>query len=460
MELTKSHWIADENTVQLSVPFSKVDKENRLVSGFATLDNIDSAKDVVTAEASKSAFERAKGNVREMHQPIAAGRVVDFREDEFFHNGEFYRGIYATAYVSKGAEDTWQKVLDGTLSGFSIGGNITDQETKFVKDAGPNGEVIRFIKGYDLAELSLVDNPCNDLANLDSIVKMLTFEGSAGNKIMKGMVAETVIVNVFWCPTEEIAKNSKNATEKCLSCGSPMEQIGWFEQGEDNAVKTASAVANFLRQKEDKNVTKTDEGGVEKMADKEKEEEKKSDAAEDAKAEEKAEAAGENVEVKQEEGEPATLLNAPDRVDDDEDEDKDAEETDVDAVALAEGAQRPEDSAETSEEFKEKREAAEEEAAKKNEDVEKMFSDLKDAVTTAVEDTVRKIDERTSEFEKSLESLRTDFEEIRKERSEVTKRLEVLEGSSAVKKSGEVESEPVKKAKESLWAGTFFDARD
>src|SRR6478609_1120041 len=244
MEMKKSHWVADGNRVSLAVPFAKVDKENRLVSGFATLDNVDTSDDVVTAEASKGAFTSFRGNVREMHQPIAAGRVVDFQEEEFFHDGEFYRGIFVTTYVSKGAQDTWEKVLDGTLSGFSIGGNITDQETKFVKDAGPNGKNIRFIKGYDLVELSLVDNPANQLANVFSVVK------NAEGSFMKGMVAETTIVNVFWCSTDEIAKNSENEAETCLSCGTTMEQIGWFEKGEDNAVKTAAAVADFLRQRE------------------------------------------------------------------------------------------------------------------------------------------------------------------------------------------------------------------
>ena len=106
MELRKSYWVADGNRVSIGMPINKIDKENRLVSGFATLDNVDTSDDVVTAEASKGAFAAFRGNIREMHQPIAAGRLVDFREEEFFHNGEFFRGIYATAYVSKSAQNT------------------------------------------------------------------------------------------------------------------------------------------------------------------------------------------------------------------------------------------------------------------------------------------------------------------------------------------------------------------
>lgn len=433
MELRKSHWAADGNRVSLSVPFAKVDKENRLVSGFATLDNIDTSDDIVTAEASKAAFDSFRGNIREMHQPIAAGRLVDFQEEEFYHNGEFYRGIFVTTYVSKGAQDTWEKVLDGTLSGFSIGGNITDQETKFVKDAGPNGKNIRFIKGYDLIELSLVDNPANQLANVFSVVK------NANGTFIKGMVAETSIVNVFWCSEDEIAKNSTEESETCLSCGSQMEQIGWFEQGEDNAVKTAAAVADFLRQKEDDNAVEKQanqgEGGVE-MAD-----EVKNDAvAED-------------------------VVTSDDVVD--------AEE--VNAEQVAEGAQAPEDSAEVAAEQEAKREAQVEAAESANEapaepDFEKMFDDLKDSVKESISKTVEAVeakvadataafDAKASEFEKSLGELSEKLEEIRGEREDVSKRLDALEKASAIKKSGEVETtEPVKKAQKGLWSGTFFDA--
>lgn len=431
MNLKKSQWVADQNRVSLSVPISKVDKENRLVSGYATLDNVDTSDDVVTAEASQAAFASFRGNIREMHQPIAAGRMVDFKEDSFYYNGEFYRGIFVTAYVSKGAQDTWEKVLDGTLSGFSIGGNIIEQETKFVKDAGPDGKNIRFIKAYDLVELSLVDNPANQLANIFSVVK--NSEGS----FMKGMIADTVILNVFWCPEDEVAINSRDEAVKCFDCGSDMEQIGWFEQGEDNAAKTAAAVADFLRQKE-VNVTKQNdnnengEGGVE-MADNE-----KNDVAED-------------------------VVTSDDVVD--------AEE--VNPEEVAEGAEVPEDSEEVAEEQVEAREEQAEAAgvdeAQTDPDFEKMFDDLKDSVRESVSKTVEAVeekvasatkafDEKASEFEKGLSELREELKAVKDSREDVAKRLDALESATAIKKSGEVETtEPVKKAQKGLWNGTFFD---
>jgi len=417
MELIKSHWVADGNRVSLNMPIAKVDKENRLVSGFATLDNVDTSDDVVTSEASKGAFNRFRGNVREMHQPIAAGRLVDFQEDSFYdsRSNKFYEGIYVTAYVSKGAEDTWQKVLDGTLSGFSIGGNIIDSSTEFVKEAGESGKTVRFIKEYDLVELSLVDNPANQLANVFSIVK------SSDGTLMKGMVADTVVVNVFWCPADEIAKNSVAESEDCINCGHAMEQIGWFEQGEDDAVKTANTVATFLRQKEEDNaVTKQNdthgEGGVDMSEKIEKD---------------------------------ADEVVTADNVDANEDED-----SQVDEVASENDAE----------------EEAPVEEVQAEPDFEKMFDDLKDSVKESIAKTVDAVekkveqataafDEKASEFEKSLGELSDKLESIKTEREDVSKRLDALEKASAIKKSGEVETtEPVTKArKSSFWGQHFFE---
>lgn len=423
MELVKSHWVADTNRVTLSMPIAKVDAENRLVSGFATLDNLDTSDDIVTADASSSAFSRFRGNIREMHEPIAAGRLVDFREDSFYDSNtdKFYNGVYVTAYVSLGAESTWQKVLDGTLSGFSIGGNITDQETEYDSELG---KMVRKITNYDLVELSLVDNPANQLANVFSIVK--SNEGT----MMKGMAVDTHLVNVFWCSTDEIAKNSTNESETCLSCGKSMEQIGWFEKGEDEAVKTAAAVANFLRQKE-ADITKdaqsvNGEGGV-KMTD-----EIKKDAEVEATEEVDASA--------------AEQVESP------------VEEEAVEEVAAEDAA------------------SVEEEGvveAPAEPDFEKMFDDLKDSVKESVAKTVEAVeakvadatkafDEKASEFEKSLGELSEKLEAIKTEREDVSKRLDALEKASAVKKSGEVENtEPVKKAqKGSFWGSTFFNEND
>jgi hypothetical protein len=166
----KAFWHSEKDNITLSMPIAKVDKERRMVSGFATLDNVDKQSDIVPTDVSIKAFERFRGNLREMHMPIAVGKVVSFKSDKFYNRDEdkFYNGVYVDAYISKGAQDTWEKVLDGTLTGFSIGGSINDSDKAYNSDMDKE---IRVIKDYDLHELSLVDNPANQFANIISIQK-------------------------------------------------------------------------------------------------------------------------------------------------------------------------------------------------------------------------------------------------------------------------------------------------
>lgn len=262
-ETYKSRMTVDGNHVRMSMPFAKVDKENRLVSGYATLDNIDSQGDIVLAEASAKAFARARGNIREMHQPIAVGKMVDFKEEEYFDNetGKLYRGIFVTARVSKGAQDTWEKVLDETLTGFSIGGEINEASNEFVKDANNGkGGTVRFIKDYDLTELSLVDNPANQLANVLSIQKSAT--GSV--TVTMGEASDTVVENVFVCSNDDVVIVKDTESESCPLCGTKMENAGWFESGGDRAEKVHGIVTKFRTpaDKEDAQ-NSTSEGGVE-----------------------------------------------------------------------------------------------------------------------------------------------------------------------------------------------------
>jgi hypothetical protein len=58
MIISKAHWNSDGDNLRLSMPLTKVDKERRIVSGFASLDNVDKQDDIVTAEASMQAFAK------------------------------------------------------------------------------------------------------------------------------------------------------------------------------------------------------------------------------------------------------------------------------------------------------------------------------------------------------------------------------------------------------------------
>jgi hypothetical protein len=235
MDIQKTYWNNSENSMALHFPITKVNKEKRTVSGFATLDNLDRHGDVVTAEASKKAFDNFRGNIREMHGSSAVGKMVNFKEDNFFdpQTQKKYTGIYVTAYISKGAQDAWEKCLDGTYSGFSIGGNIVDAK---MEKSDNDSDTHRVIHNFDLHELSLVDSPANQLANIFSIQKM----------------AESVITeNVFWCNKDEVASTSTATTKSCVVCEKEMQNIGWVEQADTEKFEAIEKVIDSYFKKDD-----------------------------------------------------------------------------------------------------------------------------------------------------------------------------------------------------------------
>ena len=156
MIISKAHWDTEGEQLRLSMPFSKVDKERRTVSGFATLDNVDKQDDIVTTEASIKAFKKFRGNIREMHQPSAVGKMVSFKEDKYYDSDseKMYNGVVVSAYISKGAQDAWEKVLDGTYTGFSIGGRMNKWDDGYDEKMDKQ---IRNIKDYDLVTDAVPD---------------------------------------------------------------------------------------------------------------------------------------------------------------------------------------------------------------------------------------------------------------------------------------------------------------
>lgn len=239
MEKTK-FLIGDDNSLTISIPFQKssIDLENRTVSGWATVDNEDSAGEVVTADASHNAFNEFRGNIREQHGDLAVGKMLQFtQKDVYDENGNTYTGIFVKVYVSKGAENTWQKVLDGTLNGFSIGGGYPNSgiRKQYIPD---ENRYRKFITKYVMTELSLVDSPMNTLCNFVSIKKM-----KDGTIELEGMLAETTIENVFWCADDRQASVSIQDEELCLTCNKIMQNAGWMEAMEG---ETGGAIKKVL----------------------------------------------------------------------------------------------------------------------------------------------------------------------------------------------------------------------
>lgn len=134
--------------------FDAAEDGSLMVSGIASTEAVDSDGEIVTAEAMRKAIPSYLqcGSVREMHQPIAAGRPIAAHVDD---DGK----THFTAHIVD--TGTISKIKAGILKGFSIGG-------KSLKKAGNK------ITEILLKEISVVDLPCN----AESVFSLIKFDKS------------------------------------------------------------------------------------------------------------------------------------------------------------------------------------------------------------------------------------------------------------------------------------------
>ena len=437
MNIEKSLWTSHGNDINLSVPFTKVNREKRTVSGFATLDNVDQTGDVVTAEASVKAFENFRGNIREMHGSLAVGKMVSFKPETFYDPAtkEFYNGVYVTAYISKGAQDSWEKVLDGTLSGFSIGGKIKESDNEVNK---ATGKTVRFIKDYELMELSIVDSPANELCNILSIQKV------NGQYIAKGIAVDVVTENIFYCEDSNSVFISTDKTYDSPVSGKPAQLIGWVESSDVNKAKEIDKILDAYKQSR---FTLPDTQKIAKQANAEGGNEM-SDNTENVVAEVVAEDAA--VEVAVEEtavvAEDAAPVEAPA---------EDAVAEDVPAETLEKAAEVSEDKVD------------EPDFAKMLGDLKGFFSETLNkaseanaAQVTTIQETVeafsKSVDARISELAEQHTVLSSAVNDIKSTIDGVQKRVDAVESETAIKKSSDLGRSEEVTIKKSKWNGSFL----
>ena len=425
--ISKSHWSTEGENVRLSMPFAKVDKERRIVSGFATLDNLDRQNDIVLTEASLKAFSKFRGNIREMHQPSAVGKMVSFKEDKYFDpdTKKFYSGVFVSAYVSKGAQNAWEKVLDGTYTGFSIGGRMNKWDDGYDEKAD---KPIRIIKEYDLVELSLVDNPANQFASILSIEKV------DGKDVVKGEILDVVVENVFWDKDSGLVMVSENDSEISPTTGKQMKNIGFVEKSDTDKVDmikflvdSAKGISTTEIQKEVSPMTED----TTKVVD--------------------------NVEVAPEATDTTVTKSADETV---------AEtvvENAVEAVVETEVAKSEEvveSAVETPvEEIAKSAEATAVEAvAEIKNTLENAFGDLAATIKSLNEETIKMFQGQVAELSKSIQAVSSEVKGVKDTYNEFGKRVDAVEQDTAFRKSGdlgEIVQEP-EMVQKSLWGGRFL----
>jgi archaellum component FlaC len=425
MKINKASWVTEGDNVRLSMPFGKVDQSRRIVSGFASLDNLDKQMDIVTTEASMNAFAKFRGNIREMHQPSAVGKMISFKEEKYFdpESKKFYKGVYVSTYISKGAQDAWEKVLDGTYTGFSIGGRMNKWDDAYDEKSDQS---IRIIKDYDLVELSLVDSPANQFASIMSVEKV------DGVDIIKG--DETVLENVFYDKESGLVVVSEEETHISPTTGEEMTNIGFVEKTDKEKVDMIKFLVDNAKGIHTSKITKE----VNPMSE-------TTQAVLDT--------AVETAEITPE-AQPAEVLETP----------VDVEKT----VAVEEVV------AETSTNGSvEEVEVAAEDAAKSDHAVANAIVEIKESLANAFGDlasTVKSLHEQVVALNKSLETVSSEVKTVSDEVNNVKgtfnefgKRVDAVEHDTAFRKSGDlgeiVQFEPVKVQK-SLWGGRFLKSTD
>jgi hypothetical protein len=435
INISKAHWNSDGDNLRLSMPFSKVDKERRIVSGFASLDNVDKQDDIVTAEASMEAFAKFRGNIREMHQPLAVGKMVNFKAEKYFdpESKKFYNGVFVSAYVSKGAQDTWEKVLDGTLAGFSIGGRMNKWDDGYDEKSD---KAIRIIKQYDLIELSLVDSPANQFANIVSVEKV------DGVDVIKA--DDTVLENVFYDKESGIVMVSENESEVSPTTGEQMANIGFVEKTDNEKtemikflVDSAKGINTSKINKEVQPMTKNTEAVAEVIETEAAVEVTKSAVAPEVDA---------VVET------PTEEVNKADEAVLTEEVAKSEETPAVDVVEeTTEVSKSDETIVDSVEEIKNTLESA--------------FSDLVSTVKSLQAEVEMlkssKVDVETAK--QSFEAVAKDIAAVSSGFNEFGKRVELVEQDTAFRKSGDlgeiVQNQP-ETVEKSLWGGSFLKTAD
>ena len=440
MIISKAQWDTEGEQLRLSMPFSKVDKERRTVSGFATLDNVDKQDDIVTTEASLKAFKKFRGNIREMHQPSAVGKMVSFKEDKYYDSDseKMYNGVVVSAYISKGAQDAWEKVLDGTYTGFSIGGRMNKWDDGYDEKMDKQ---IRIIKDYDLVELSLVDSPANQFANIVSVEKV------DGVDVVKGM--DTVIENVFWDKESGVVMVSENDSEVSPTTGNQMQNIGFVEKTDNektNMIKflvaSAKGTDTSKIQKEENPMAKSTKNTTEEIV------EKTDVVVEDVQVAPEAEATVETAEVTKSEDVVVEATSSDNQITE---EVTKAEEVVVEEIEKSDSVVE---------------EVKTEEVSKNEEVIAEAVTEINNTLTSAFSDlvaTVKSLQEQVNAITKSIDAVSQDVSAAKDEFNEFGKRVDAVEADTAFRKSGdlgEIIQEQPEMVEKSLWGGRFLKTAD
>jgi hypothetical protein len=151
-----------KNQLKFYIPIQKLDKDKRMVYGYASTDAEDSQGEIVEIQAVKEAWEDywKWANIREMHQLSAVGVGKEYQFDD--------KGVLVGAKIVD--DNAWKKVKEEVYKGFSIGGKTIEKEGNRIKK-------------LRVDEISLVDRPANPEAVFTIIKRDMSEISKVGSLI-------------------------------------------------------------------------------------------------------------------------------------------------------------------------------------------------------------------------------------------------------------------------------------
>lgn len=238
------------NEMRVFVPITKVDVEKRLVYGTLAAEVPDKAGEIMDYETTKGKIQKwsdaqseasggkSLGNIREMHTNIAAGKLTDIVFDD---DNKRVEG------VSKVVDDsTWNKIVEGVLTGFSIGGGYAK---RWIDPENPQ------LKRYtaEVSEFSYVDNPCQpgatfEVVKADGTVELRKFQTSPSS-------AQEAQPNM----TTTSASTPENMTVPAPQQGWQASDGSFHAKKQDALAKNAELLINAVKDPAEKALAKLDE---------------------------------------------------------------------------------------------------------------------------------------------------------------------------------------------------------
>ena len=210
---------------------SKVQAEERIVEGYASVEVPDRDDEIISREALRTAFKNYMRNpvLRWMHEREPIGKILDGYVDD--------KGLYVRAYISDATEkarEVWGLIKDGIVRAFSIGGRVLEAVREYSKALGRK---ITKITKMELLEISVVDIPANPETLFQVVRKSV---GELGGMSEEELVELKAELNSRIDCLEKKLEKLEEISEKLEKIGEKLGQVEAKQQEQEEKVEKAA----------------------------------------------------------------------------------------------------------------------------------------------------------------------------------------------------------------------------